>query len=150
MKVILLQDVKGQGKKDQTVNVSDGYARNYLIPRGLAVEATEVKLKDLARQKAYEDKKKQQEEESAKALAGELSGITVKVTGKAGEGGKLFGAVGNKDISEALEKQFGLGVDKKKIILKEPLKTLGVFPVTVKLHSSVQAEIQVAVVAENS
>jgi|AGTN01.1.fsa_nt_gi ribosomal protein L9 len=149
MKVILLQDVKGQGKKDQTVNVSDGYARNFLIPRGLAVEATEVKLKELARQKAYEDKKKQLEEESARELARKLSGLTVKVAGRSGEGGKLFGAVGNKDIAEALEKQHGLGVDKKKIILKEPFKTLGVFPVTVKLHSAVQAEIQVAVVAEN-
>ncbi len=148
MKVILLQDVKGQGKKDQIVNVSDGYARNFLIPRGLAVEATEVKLKDLARQKAYEDKKKLQEEESAKALAKKLNELTLKVAGKAGEGGKLFGAVGNKDISEAIEKQCGLVVDKKKIILKEPLKTLGVFPVTVKLHSAVQVEIQVAVVAE--
>ncbi|KJS18176.1 MAG: 50S ribosomal protein L9 [Peptococcaceae bacterium BRH_c4b] len=148
MKVILLQDVKGQGKKDQIVNVSDGYARNFLIPRGLAVEATEGKVKDLARQTAYADKKKSQEEDAARGLAARMSGLTVQVSGKAGEGGKLFGAVGNKDIAEALEKQHGFNIDKKKIILKEPLKTLGVFPVTIKLHPVAQVEIQVAVVAE--
>lgn len=148
MKVILLQDVKGQGKKDQIVNVSDGYARNFLIPRGLAVEATAGKVKDLARQTAYADQKRLQEEDAAKGLAARLGGLTVKVCGKAGEGGRLFGAVGNKDIAEALEKQHGFNVDKKKIILKEPLKTLGVFPVTIKLHSVAQVEIQVSVVAE--
>jgi large subunit ribosomal protein L9 len=148
MKVILLQDVKGQGKKDQVVNVSDGYARNYLIPRGLAVEATEGKVRELARQTAHADKKKKQEEDAAREVAARLGGLTVKVGGKAGEGGKLFGAVGNKDIAEALEKQHGFIVDKKKILLKEPLKNIGVFPVTVKLHPVAQAEIQVAVVAE--
>lgn len=148
MKVILLQDVKAQGKKGQVLNVSDGYARNFLIPRGLAVEATEGKLKELARQKASSDRKKQQEEDESKNLAAKIQGLTVNITAKVGEGGKLFGAVSNKDISEALEKQYGYKVDKKKILLKEPIKNLGVHTVTLKLHAAVQADIQVAVLAE--
>lgn len=148
MKVVLLQDVKGQGKKGQVVNVSDGYARNFLIPRGLAVEATEGKLKELAQQKATADRRKQREEDDAKSLAAKIEGQTVNIKAKVGEGGRLFGAVSNKDVAEALEKQLGFSVDKKKVLLKEPIKSLGVFTVSLKFHPAVQADVQVAVLAE--
>ncbi len=149
MKVILLQDVKGQGKKDQVVNVSDGYARNFLIPRGLAVEATTSKIKEVARHKELEDKRKQEEAAAAREQASKMKDILVTVMGKAGEGGKLFGAIGNKDIVDALEEQHGIVIDKRKVILKDPIKSLGEYTVTVKLHPVVQVHLQVAVVAES-
>lgn len=148
MKVILLQDIKNVGKKGDVVNVAEGYARNFLIPKNMATEASTGKLKDLAAQKSIEDKKRQKIEQEARELASRLKGLTVKIVTKVGDGGKLFGAVSNKDISDALSKEHKIKVDKKKIVLKEPIKVLGQYPITIKLHPAVQAEINVAVVAE--
>lgn len=148
MKVILLEDVKNLGPKGAVVEVSDGYARNYLLPRRLAVEATPGRMKELAQQKANEMKKRQEAEARAKELAAKLEGLVVSVAVKAGEGGKLFGAVSTKDIAEALERQHQIAVDKKKILLKEPIKQLGEYPVVIKLHPAVQAQVRVAVEAE--
>lgn len=145
MKVVLLQDVKGQGKKGDIVNVAEGYARNFLLPRNLAVEASESRLKELSQQKAAQDRRLQKEEEAARGIASRLQGLRVTISTKAGEGGRLFGAVNNKDISEGLSRDHGIDIDKKKIILKEPIKTQGEFPVTVKLHPAVQSTISVVV-----
>lgn len=145
MKVLLLQDVKGKGKKGDMVNVAEGYARNYLLPRNLAVEASAGKLKELSDQKAAQERKKSQEEEEARRTASRLDGVRVVVKSKVGESGKLFGAVNNKDISENLSRQYGIDIDKKKIILKDPIKTSGEFPVTIKLHPVVQAVVTVIV-----
>ncbi|MCL6612567.1 MAG: 50S ribosomal protein L9 [Peptococcaceae bacterium] len=145
MKVVLLQDVKGQGKKGDIITVAEGYARNFLIPRNLAVEASEAALKEISRQKAAQDMKKKKEEEEARAAAARLDGTKVRIKTRVGEGGKLFGAVSSKDIAEGLARQHGIDLDKKKIVLKEPLKTLGEHLVTVKLHPSVQATITVLV-----
>jgi len=147
MKVIFLKDVKGQGKKGEVKTVSDGYARNYLIPRGLAVEATESNLKTLEAQKRSEAKRKAQELAEAKALAEKLEKTTVTIAAKAGEGGRLFGAVTSKQIAEALAKQ-GLAVDKKKILLDEPIRALGTARVPVKLHPDVTVQLAVTVVEE--
>ncbi|GAB6933792.1 50S ribosomal protein L9 [Calditerricola satsumensis] len=147
MKVIFLKDVKGQGKKGEVKNVSDGYARNYLIPRGLAVEATEGNLKTLEAQKRSEAKRKAQELAEAKALAEKLEKTTVTIAAKAGEGGRLFGAVTSKQIAEALAKQ-NLAVDKKKILLDEPIRALGTWRVPVKLHPDVTVHLAVTVVEE--
>ncbi|MFZ5647389.1 MAG: 50S ribosomal protein L9 [Bacillota bacterium] len=148
MKVVLLQDVKGKGKKGDIVTVAEGYARNFLLPRNLAVEASVGKLKELSDQKAAQERKKSKEEEQARLTASKIEGIKVHVKSKVGEGGKLFGAVNNKDISENLSRQHGIDVDKKKIFLKDPIKTAGEFPVTVKLHPTVQAVIHVIVQGE--
>lgn len=145
MKVILLQDVKGQGKKSDIVNVNDGYARNFLLPRNLAVEASEGKLKEISQQKDAQKKKKMREENDAREIASRIGGIRVVIKTKVGEGGKLFGAVNNKDISENMARQHGFNIDKKKIILKEPIKTLGEFPVTIRLHPSIQSTVNVIV-----
>ena len=145
MKVILLQDVKGTGKKGETLNVAEGYARNFLIPRGLAIIATEKSLKELERQKSLEAKKKAEELQKAQELAQKLSKVTLTLTVKAGEGGKLFGSINTKDIGEALEKKYGLVVDKRKIELKGAIKSLGTYPVSIKLHPEVTATIEVQV-----
>ncbi len=148
MKVVLLADVKNLGKKGDVVEVAQGYARNYLLPRGLATEATEGMMKQLAQRQATAVRKRQQEEERAKALAARLNGLTVKVYGKAGEGGKLFGSINNKDIAEALQKEYGIEIDKRKIILKEPIKQLGTYPLQVRLYPLVEAQLKVSVLAE--
>jgi large subunit ribosomal protein L9 len=145
MKVILLQDVKGQGQKGDIISVAEGYARNFLIPRNLAVEASEAKLKEISLQKTAQDKKRRKEEDEARAMAASLEGAGVIIRNRVGEGGKLFGAVSNKDIAECLARQHGLDLDKKKITLKEPIKTLGDHPVTIKLHPAVQVTINVRV-----
>ena len=150
MKVILLNDVKGQGKKGDVITVSEGYARNYLLPRFLAVEASEAKLKEISHQQAAEGRKKKKVEDEARATAARLEGIRVQIKTKVGEGGKLFGAVSNKDIAESLANQHGFNLDKKKIILKEPIKTLGEHLISVKLHPAVQATIMVLVEAVKS
>jgi large subunit ribosomal protein L9 len=145
MKVVLLQDVKGQGKKGDILNVANGYARNFLLPRNLAVEASDSKLKEISQQKAALDRKRKKDEESARALASRLEGLRVHVKTMVGEGGRLFGAVNNKDISENIALQHGIEVDKKKILLKDPIKTLGEFPVSIRLHPEVQAAVTVVV-----
>lgn len=148
MKVILVDDVKKLGKKGDVVNVADGYARNFLIPRGLAVEATPGRMKELQKQKEKESELRAQEEKQARELAGKLENIKVTIPVKVGEAGKLFGAVSNKDIVEVLNKKHNIKLDKKKVILKEPIKSLGTYPVTIKLHPKVQAKLDVTVVEE--
>lgn len=147
MKVVLLEDVKGQGKKNEVVNVADGYARNFLFPKELAVEATPSKLKEISQQKAAQDKQRKQDMEDAKALGTRIEGTKVLIKTKVGEGGKLFGAISNKDIAEGLMAQHGFKIDKKKIILKEPIKTLGEHQISIKLHPTVQTKIKVVVEA---
>lgn len=146
MKVILLEDVKNVGKKGQLVNASDGYARNFLFPKKLALEATKSNMNDLELKKKAEEKKNQQELEEAKELAKQMEAKEVIVSVKTGENGKTFGSVTNKEIAEALEKQTGLKIDKKKIVLEEPIKMVGSKTVIVKIHSQVNAEVSVKIV----
>lgn len=147
MKVILKADVKALGKKGQVFEVSDGYARNFLFPKGLAVEATSGNLSDLASKKANEEKKKEKEKQDAQALAEKLKALSVEIITKSGEGGRLFGSVTNKEIAEALKAKFGIDVDRRKLELKEPIKALGTFNVHAKLHPEVTAQFQVHVKA---
>jgi large subunit ribosomal protein L9 len=148
MKVILQQDVKNQGKKGSVVEVAEGYARNYLFPRKLAVEATQGQMKELDFKKAAETRKLQQIEAEARELAGKLDEITVKISTKAGEAGRLFGSITNKDITDNLAKQHKITLDKKKIELKEHIKALGVYSANVKLHPNVQTTFKVQVTEE--
>ncbi|AGA59806.1 50S ribosomal protein L9, RplI [Thermobacillus xylanilyticus] len=147
MKVIFLQDVKGQGKKGEVKDVSEGYARNFLLPRGLAKEASQGNLKTLEVQKQSEERRKQQEKQEAEALGKKLDAMTVVIRAKAGEGGRLFGAITSKQVSEALAKE-GIEVDKRKIELDEPIRTLGVTKVPIKLHPQVRATLSVQVTEE--
>lgn len=147
MKVILKADVKSLGKKGQVCEVSDGYARNFLFPKGLALEATSGNLSDLASKKANEEKKKEKEKQEAQALAAKLSSLTVEIITKSGEGGRLFGSVTNKEIAESLKTKYGIEVDRRKLELKEPIKALGTFNVHAKLHPEVNAQFQVQVKA---
>ena len=145
MKVILLQDVKSVGKKGDMVNVSEGYAKNFLIPRKLGVEATNTNLNDLKLRKQSEEKRKAEELQAAKDLKAVLEGKKVLVKVKAGENGKLFGSVTSKEIAEALEEQTGLKVDKKKMVLEDQIKTTGERKIPVKLHPQVTAELLVEI-----
>ena len=145
MKVILLQDVKGTGKKGEVKEVADGYARNFLLAKGIAVEATPKNLNDLKLQKANEEKVAQENLDAAKALAAELETKQVMVKIKAGEGGKTFGSVSSKEIATACKEQHGIEIDKKKIVLPESLKNFGSYEVTVKLHPQVAAKLTVKV-----
>ena len=145
MKVILLEDVKSLGKKGQIVNVSDGYARNMILPKKLGVEATPKNLNDLKLQKNNEAKVAQEHLDAAKKLAEELKAGKVVLTMKVGEGGRTFGSVSSKEIAEAVKEQMHLEIDKKKIQLKEQIKTLGTHIVSVKLHPEVTAELNVSV-----
>lgn len=146
MKVILLQDVKKLGLKGDVLEVAEGYARNFLFPRKLAVEATPGQLKDLEQKKLAEARKKAQVMEEARQLAKKMETLTVRLGTKVGEGGKLYGAITSKDIADALKNQFGIEIDKKKIDLESSIKSLGVYPVIVKLHPEVKAKLQVHVV----
>ncbi|KGG79574.1 50S ribosomal protein L9 [Caloranaerobacter azorensis H53214] len=145
MKVILLKDVKGLGKKGSVVNVKDGYARNFLLPRGAAKEATEGNLKVLKEQQKAKEIKQKEELEKAKKLAEKISNITVKIQSKAGVNGKLFGSITSKDIADALNKQHKIKIDKKKIVLEENIRTLGTTVVDVKVYPSVVAKLRVEV-----
>lgn len=147
MKVIFLKDVKGQGKRGEIKDVSEGYARNFLIPRGLVRIATEGNLKTLEVQNAAEQKRKAQEKEEAIQLGKKLEEMTVTLKAKAGEGGRLFGAITSKQIAEALSKA-GVKIDKRKIELEEPIRTLGVTQVPVKLHPEVKSSFKVQVTEE--
>lgn len=148
MKVILLEDVKTLGKKGDIVNVSDGYARNMILPKKLGVEATPKNLNDLKLQKANEEKVAQENLEAAKAFAEDLKDKTVVLTVKVGEGGKIFGSVSSKEISEAAMSQLGMDIDKKKLQLASPIKTLGVTEVPVRLHPKVTGSLKVQVKEE--
>ena len=148
MKVILLEDVKALGKKGDIVNVSDGYARNALFTKKLAVEANGKNLNDLKLQNQHADKVAAENLAEAKALADKLKEVTVQLKIRTGEGGKSFGAVSSKEIVEALKAQSGITIDKKKIKLAESLKNLGTYEVKVKLHPDVVAELAVKIEAE--
>ena len=143
MKVILLEDVKSLGKKGQIVNVSDGYARNMILPKKLGVEATSKNLNDLKLRKANEEKVAQENLDAAKAFAEELSTKEVILTLKVGEGGRTFGSVSSKELSEAAKKQLNLDIDKKKLQLESPIRTLGVTNVPVRLHPKVTGSLKV-------
>ena len=145
MKVILTADVKSLGKKGEIVDVSDGYARNMLLPKKLGVEANSKNINDLKLQKANEDKVAKEILEQAKALAAEIAEKSVTLSIKVGEGGKTFGSVSSKEIAEAAKAQIDLDIDKKKIQLSSPIRTLGVTMVPVKLHPKVTAELKVHV-----
>jgi large subunit ribosomal protein L9 len=147
MKVIFLQDVKGQGKKGEIKEVSEGYARNFLLPKGVVQLATDGVKKSLDLQAASAQKKKDQEKEQFKALAAKLSEMTVVIKAKAGDGGRLFGAITSKQIAEALEVQ-KITIDKRKIELDDPIRVLGVTKVTVKLYPDVKGTLNVQVVEE--
>ena len=146
MKVILLEDVKSLGKKGQIVNVSDGYARNMILPKKLGVEATSKNLNDLKLRKANEEKVAQENLDAAKAFAEELSTKEVILTLKVGEGGRTFGSVSSKEISEAAKKQLNLDIDKKKLQLENPIRNLGVTNVPVRLHPKVTGSLKVWVI----
>jgi large subunit ribosomal protein L9 len=145
MKVIFLVDVKGQGKKGEVKEVSEGYARNFLLPKGLVKEATDGNVKVATQQKQSEQRKKDQEKANAEQLGARLSEMTLILKAHSGGTGKLFGAITNKQISDALA-ELKIDIDKKKIFLDEPLKMLGTFVVTVKLHSAVTVKLNVQIV----
>jgi large subunit ribosomal protein L9 len=151
MRVILKEDLKGYGKKEDMVNVSDGYARNYLIPRGMAVEASKDNLNIMKTRKDAERTRVDRAQSSAEVYAEKLSKINLIVKGKCGSGegsSRLFGSITSKDISDALMKQFKIEIDKKKIVLDEPIKTLGEKFIDVKLFQGVGAKLKVTVIPE--
>ncbi len=145
MKVILLEDIKSLGKKGQMVDVSDGYARNFILSKKKGVEATAKNMNDLKLQKAHEDKLAAQRLEEAKLFAAEIAKAEVVLELKVGEGGKLFGAVSSKEIAQAAKEQLNMELDKKKLVLPNPIKTVGTTSVAVKLHPQVTAELKVIV-----
>lgn len=149
MKVILLEDVKSLGKKGDIVKVSDGYARNYILPKKLGVEANSANMNDLKLQKANADKIAQQQLESAQQIAETLETKEVVLKMKSGEGGRAFGSISSKEIAAAAKQQCELELDKKKIQLPEPIKALGVYEVSIKLHPKVTGKLKVKVVEEN-
>ena len=145
MKVILLEDVKSLGKKGDVVNINDGYARNFVLPKKLGVEANNKNLNDLKLQKAKEEKIARQQLEAAQAFAKEIEEDAVVLSIKAGEGGRTFGSVSSKEIAQAYKEQKGKEIDKKKIVLPEPIRSFGVFEVGVKLHPKVTGTLRVKV-----
>jgi large subunit ribosomal protein L9 len=146
MKVILLQDVKGTGKKGQVVEVSDGHAINFLLPRKLAAEATKGNMAELDAKQKQAEHKIVREVQLAQAVADKISGKTLRLAVRVGENGKMFGSVSNKEIAEALQTQADISVDKKKIVLSEPVKSVGQYKAVVKLHAQVQATVAFEVV----
>ena len=146
MKVILLEDVKGSGKKGQAINVAEGYARNFLIPKKLAIEATTANMQELERQKHRQAAKRADDLVRAKDLAEKLKGLVVEVPAKTGGGQKLFGAVTNKDIGDALEQRYGLAVDRRKIEIKGNIRTIGEHEVIIRLHAEVVLPLTILVV----
>lgn len=145
MKIILLEDVKSLGKKGEIVNVSDGYARNMILPKKLGLEATSKNLNDLKLQNQHAEKVAQENLEAARNFAKELKDKKVEVKMKAGEGGRTFGSISTKEIAEAAKKQLGLELDKKKMILKDPIKSLGTYEIQIKLHPQVTGTFSVHV-----
>lgn len=145
MKVILLQDVKSLGKKGEIVTVSDGYARNMILPKKLGVEANSKNLNDLKLQNQHAEKVAQEQLDAARQLAEDIKDKIVEVKIKAGEGGRTFGSVSTKEISAAVKEQLGLDLDKKKMVMSEPIKSLGTFEVPMKLHNKVTGTLRVKV-----
>ena len=148
MKVILLDNIKGVGKKDQIINASDGYARNFLFPKKLAVEATAGNLNNLKSKQTSEQHRKDVEKEKAMEMAEQMKDIVLKIEVKAGENGKIFGGVTSKEISESLNKDYNMNIDKKKIILKENIKMLGTSTVEIKLYEGVVGKLKVQVISK--
>ena len=148
MKVIFIKDLKGQGKIGEEKNISDGYAKNFLIPKGYAVEATASNINDFKGKKDSEKYKKQQEVEQAESLKNKLSDVKLTIKTKCGDNGKLFGSITSKDLAEELKKQENINVDKKKIVLPDGIKTIGVHKVEVKLYPSINATLNVNIISE--
>lgn len=148
MKVILTQDIKGVGKKDQVINANDGYARNFLFPKNLAVPADKGNMNNLEAKKTSQKHRKDQEKQAAEEIAKKIKGILLKIPVKNGENGKVFGSVTAKEITDSLEKQYKIKVDKKKINLAESIKSLGMFEIEVKLYDGVIANLKVNVIGE--
>lgn len=146
MDIVLLEDVKTLGKKGQIVKVNEGYARNFILPKKLGVEATSKNLNDLKLQKANADKIAAEQLAAARALADQIGRSSVTLSIKAGESGKAFGSVSSKEIGKAIQEQLSLDIDKKKLVLPEPLKTFGTHEVSIKLHKEVVAKLAVKVV----
>lgn len=146
MKVILKQDIKGVGKKDQVINAADGYARNFLLPKGLAIPADTGNMNNLKAKNESKEYRKGEDLKEAKVIAEKMKSITVKIEVKAGENGKLFGGVTSKEIAEALKKDFNIDVDKKKVMLSETIKVAGTTRVEIKLNEGVVASVLVMVV----
>ncbi|NLM40957.1 MAG: 50S ribosomal protein L9 [Firmicutes bacterium] len=147
MKVILQADIKSLGKKGDVVEVAEGYGRNYLLPRGLAVEASEGNLRHVAQQKQLESAKAERELKEAQKIGEKIKDQKLEVQAKVGEGGKLFGSVTPQEIADQLRRQFAVEIDKRKIEIKEPIKSLGTHPVVVKVHPKVHVTVLVNVVA---
>lgn len=145
MKVILLDNIKGVGKKDEVINASDGYARNFLFPRKLAVEANTENMSKLKNKQDSVQHKKNLEKEKAEDIAKKLKDITVNIKVKAGDNGRIFGGVTSKEISENLKQQFKIDIDKKKIVLNETIKNIGVFNVSVKLFEGIVGNLKINV-----
>ncbi|PKM65684.1 MAG: 50S ribosomal protein L9 [Firmicutes bacterium HGW-Firmicutes-2] len=148
MKIVLLEDVKKVGKKGDIVEVSDGYGRNYLIARKLGKEATNAAINDVKLKKATEARKKEDELNEAKALGEKIKASSITLAIKAGEGGKTFGSVSTKEIAKGIAEQLRIEVDKKKLVLDEPIKTLGTHIIKIKLHPKVTTELSVKVEGE--
>ncbi len=148
MKVILKADIKGVGKKDQVINASDGYARNFLFPKDLAVEANTENMSKLKAKQASNAFKKSKEKEEAEKLAEKISKILLKIKVKSGANGKIFGGVSSKEIAENLETEYNIKVDKKKIDLKEAIKTLGTFTIEIKLFEGVVGKLKIDIISE--
>ena len=145
MKVILLKDVKGVGKEGDLVNAKDGYARNFLLPKGDAIEATPANLKKWKEEKAKEAEKKENQHKEALELKEKIEAITVTINGKAGDGGRLFGSITSKDIADALKEQYNIDIDRRKIELKDNIKTLGSTQVELRVYAEVVAKLNVNV-----
>lgn len=147
MKVILTKDIKGKGKKGQLVEVSDGYGRNYLLPRGLAQEANNSNINVMEGQAASAEFRRQKEIEEAQALANKMKDIVVELKAKAGENGKLFGSITSKDVAEELTKQHHIKIDKKKFVLPDGIKSLGTTTIDVKIHAGIIGKLKVSITA---
>lgn len=148
MKVIFVKDLKGQGKIGEEKNISDGYAKNFLIPKGYAIEANSANINDYKGKKDSQNFKKQQEIEKAQELKEKLSAITINIKAKSGDNGKLFGSITSKEVAEQIKAQHKIDIDKKKIVLPDGIKTIGTQKIEIKLHPGIVATVTVSVVSE--
>ena len=149
MKVLLLQDVKGKGKKDTIVEVSDGYARNFLLPKGVAIIADAKVMNDYNNKQAAKKHHEEMEKLAAKETAEKLTGIVTKISATSGADGRFYGSVTSKEIAEELEKQHGIAVDKRKILLNDTIKAFGTYSIDIKLHPEVTGKLNVVVIAKD-
>lgn len=145
MIVILTKDIKGLGRAGEVVKVNDGYARNMLLPRGMATEATDGNIRSLEKQKKISEEKRQKDLAAAKQTAEKIGALSVKIVTKSGENGRLFGSITSKDIADALKEQHKVDIDKRKIVLESPIKTVGTFPIEIKIYPEVVATVNVTI-----